>query len=227
MSETNEQKRVRDAAAESSVLEIGDETPMSPTNSEASMPVTHAHVHEHADGTVHSHYHTHPGGDVAHEHAAASHDEIAFDQGSEAHAYGAIPEHSHATTTSIKPPLEACDLAYAYPHQEHSVFSGLSFHVHPASMLAILGNNGAGKSTLLDLLAGITKPTAGRVLNGGGGGRALPRKGGGRRHASGCAPPNRPPLLGFAGGGVWGEPAFFVGGGAGRSGGCFSGAGGP
>ena len=155
MSETNEQKRMQQQAAE---------LPVSATESEASMPVTHAHVHEHADGTVHSHYHTHPGGDVAHEHAAASHDEIAFDQGSEAHASGAIPEHSHATTTSIKPPLEACDLAYAYPRQEHPVFSGLSFHVHPASMLAILGNNGAGKSTLLDLLAGITKPTAGRVL---------------------------------------------------------------
>ena len=148
MSETNEQKRMQQQAAE---------LPVSATESEASMPVTHAHVHEHADGTVHSHYHTHPGGDVAHEHAAASHDEIAFDQGSEAHASGAIPEHSHATTTSIKPPLEACDLAYAYPRQEHPVFSGLSFHVHPASMLAILGNNGAGKSTLLDLLAGITK----------------------------------------------------------------------
>ena len=130
MSETNEQKRVQPTDVEPWVLT---------TESEASMPVTHAHVHEHADGTVHSHYHTHPGGDVAHEHAAASHDEIAFDQGSEAHAPGAIPEHSHATTTSIKPPLEACDLAYAYPRQEHPVFSGLSFHVHPASMLAILG----------------------------------------------------------------------------------------
>ena len=113
---------------------------------------------------------------MAHEHAAASHDEIAFDQGSEAHAPGAIPEHSHATTTSIKPPLEACDLAYAYPRQEHSVFSGLSFHVHPASMLAILGNNGAGKSTLLDLLAGITKPTAGRVLIDGEDASVLSRK---------------------------------------------------
>lgn len=155
MSETNEQKRVQPTDAEPWVLT---------TESEASMPVTHAHVHEHADGTCTATTTRILEVMWQHEHAAASHDEIAFDQGSEAHAPGAIPEHSHATTTSIKPPLEACDLAYAYPRQEHPVFSGLSFHVHPASMLAILGNNGAGKSTLLDLLAGITKPTAGRVL---------------------------------------------------------------
>lgn len=160
---------------------------------EEGAPFMHAHVHEHADGTVHSHYHTHAGGDVAHEHApavahlsththettdeqalaaphatahipAGSPDQIALDPALEAHTPGVIPEHSHVTTAPVRPPLEAVDLAYSYPHQSARVFEDLSLQAHPGSMLAILGNNGAGKSTLLDLLAGITTPAAGKVL---------------------------------------------------------------
>lgn len=167
MSEAIEQDRIRQAVSEPSVLGAVDEELTS---------LTHAHVHEHADGTVHSHYHTHPSGDVVHEHASTGRDKVALDQGNGAHTLSAIPEHSHAATISIKPPLVARELVYAYPHQKQSVFSGLSFHANPASMLAILGNNGAGKSTLLDLLAGITKPTAGSVLIDGEDASALSRK---------------------------------------------------
>ncbi|MEA2094005.1 MAG: ATP-binding cassette domain-containing protein, partial [Pseudomonadota bacterium] len=38
-----------------------------------------------------------------------------------------------------------------------------SFRVGPAEAVAIVGDNGAGKSTLLRLMAGIYKPTTGRV----------------------------------------------------------------
>lgn len=128
-----------------------------------SEPFTHAHVHEHADGTIHSHYHTHVGGEVAHEHSGSLADEIVFDPHMESHAADAIPEHSHETLAKVDPPLRAQELTYIYPKQTKPVFEKLSLEAYPGSMLAILGNNGAGKSTLLDLLAGITEPEVGTV----------------------------------------------------------------
>jgi heme ABC exporter ATP-binding subunit CcmA len=41
--------------------------------------------------------------------------------------------------------------------------AGLDFSVPAGSVLAVLGPNGAGKSTLLRLLAGLARPSAGRV----------------------------------------------------------------
>jgi heme ABC exporter ATP-binding subunit CcmA len=41
--------------------------------------------------------------------------------------------------------------------------AGLDFEVPAGSVLAVLGPNGAGKSTLLRLLAGLARPSAGRV----------------------------------------------------------------
>lgn len=187
-------EETRETTAESAARESADAADVrAEAPREEGAPFMHAHVHEHADGTVHSHYHTHAGGDVAHEHApavahttahahetagehapAALHatahipagtpDQIVLDPALEAHTPGVIPEHSHVTTAPVRPPLEAVDLAYSYPHQSTRVFEDLSLQAHPGSMLAILGNNGAGKSTLLDLLAGITTPAAGKVL---------------------------------------------------------------
>ncbi len=39
----------------------------------------------------------------------------------------------------------------------------VSLRVEPGSLLAVIGPNGAGKSTLLKLIAGLIKPTAGRL----------------------------------------------------------------
>lgn len=130
-------------------------------------PVIHAHIHEHADGTVHSHYHMHPGGDIDHVHSADDPSIVDFDPHAETHEHGMIPEHVHEGAAHVEPPLVAEKLTYAYPHADEPVFKNLSMHAHPGQMLAILGNNGAGKSTLLDLLAGMTKPTKGTVRAGG------------------------------------------------------------
>jgi putative ABC transport system ATP-binding protein len=44
------------------------------------------------------------------------------------------------------------------------VLHGITFALEPASFLAIVGPSGSGKSTLLALLAGLDRPTSGRVF---------------------------------------------------------------
>jgi putative ABC transport system ATP-binding protein len=45
-----------------------------------------------------------------------------------------------------------------------NALAGVSLEVAPGSFLAIMGASGSGKSTLLHLMAGLTRPTGGRVL---------------------------------------------------------------
>ncbi|MBF0278052.1 MAG: ABC transporter ATP-binding protein [SAR324 cluster bacterium] len=45
--------------------------------------------------------------------------------------------------------------------------NGISLKIEPGKVLGVLGENGAGKSTLFRILAGVTRPTRGRVtING-------------------------------------------------------------
>ena len=44
------------------------------------------------------------------------------------------------------------------------VLDGVSFHVREGEILGIIGPNGAGKTTLFNILSGIYRPTAGRIL---------------------------------------------------------------
>jgi iron complex transport system ATP-binding protein len=54
-------------------------------------------------------------------------------------------------------------LEYRYPGQPHPAIDGLTMHVPPGSVFALLGPNGSGKSTLFKLLLGALTPTAGEV----------------------------------------------------------------
>src|SRR5262249_3338445 len=42
--------------------------------------------------------------------------------------------------------------------------SEVSFEVKPQEVLGLIGPNGAGKSTLLNLITGVAKPSAGRIM---------------------------------------------------------------
>lgn len=51
--------------------------------------------------------------------------------------------------------------------RDHWALNNVSFEVPEGSMYALIGHNGSGKSTLLRLIAGIYKPTSGKVITNG------------------------------------------------------------
>ena len=55
------------------------------------------------------------------------------------------------------------DVSFAY-QQESPVLKGVSFHVEPGKMLALVGPTGAGKTTLTQLISRFYEPDAGRIL---------------------------------------------------------------
>ncbi|MFE6736667.1 ABC transporter ATP-binding protein [Microbacterium sp. NPDC057650] len=57
--------------------------------------------------------------------------------------------------------LEITDIEFSYPG--HKVLKGVSLEVQQGSFCALLGPNGSGKSTLTKILAGVNRPSTGRV----------------------------------------------------------------
>ena len=55
----------------------------------------------------------------------------------------------------------------SFAYDREAVLQEIDLSIAPGEQVAILGPNGAGKSTLVDLLLGLYRPTAGRVLAGG------------------------------------------------------------
>ena len=51
--------------------------------------------------------------------------------------------------------------------EEVQALHDVTLHVEPGEAVGLVGRNGSGKSTLLRLVAGIIRPTAGRVAAGG------------------------------------------------------------
>lgn len=59
--------------------------------------------------------------------------------------------------------LKLEQISFAY-RPDVSVLCGISSHMRTGKLTAIIGENGSGKSTLMNLMAGIMKPTTGRII---------------------------------------------------------------
>src|SRR6266511_728294 len=63
--------------------------------------------------------------------------------------------------------VEGVRKVYRRDSLEIPVLDGLDFTVEEGEFVSLMGPSGSGKTTLLNLLAGIDRPTAGKVVVGG------------------------------------------------------------
>jgi putative ABC transport system ATP-binding protein len=63
--------------------------------------------------------------------------------------------------------IENVDKVYQRGHERVEVLKGLNLEVRAGAFEALMGPSGSGKSTLLNLIGGLDRPTAGRVVVGG------------------------------------------------------------
>jgi ABC-2 type transport system ATP-binding protein len=69
------------------------------------------------------------------------------------------PEVERASTAAV---ISVQNLMHRY--ENRTALNGVSFEVHPAELVGLLGPNGSGKTTLFRVLSTLMVPTAGRAL---------------------------------------------------------------
>ncbi len=71
---------------------------------------------------------------------------------------------SGAAPTRLDRGIRLERVSYTYPGADHPVLQEVDLTLPAGATVAIVGDNGAGKSTLVKLLAGLYRPTSGRIL---------------------------------------------------------------
>lgn len=61
------------------------------------------------------------------------------------------------------PKLSINNVFKTYPKTQMQILNDISLHVNPGEFVSILGPSGCGKSTLFHIVAGIEKPSSGRI----------------------------------------------------------------
>ena len=70
------------------------------------------------------------------------------------------PTRTQGTDT---PHVRFEDVSFTYPGAARPTIDGLTLEIRPGERLAVVGVNGAGKTTMTKLLAGLYRPTGGRI----------------------------------------------------------------
>jgi ATP-binding cassette subfamily B protein len=65
---------------------------------------------------------------------------------------------------TLRTGIELRDVRFSYPDADSPVLAGVSLHLPPGAVVALVGDNGAGKTTLIKLLCGFYSPDSGRIL---------------------------------------------------------------
>jgi ABC-type lipoprotein export system ATPase subunit len=63
--------------------------------------------------------------------------------------------------------VEGVERVYPLGHERVSALRGIKLSVRSGQLVGLMGRSGSGKTTLLNIIGGLDKPTAGRVIVGG------------------------------------------------------------